>query len=118
LINDTSFGTGLDHSGNHIVWETLYETIRDAVFENFGGGFAHSRFHNVVEFYLKLLRVAGALADFLFNMNTYRVVKSHTFLLAVKGVFWEHHICVFLNVGVKVFLRLEDNSTRVIQLLN
>ena len=98
--------------------ESLDETMRDAIFQNFGSSLTHRGLHHIIKFDLKLFLIASALSDLLLDLDSDRVVKSHAPFLAIEGVFRDGHVRVLLDLRVEILLRLEHNSTRVVELLD
>ena len=43
LVNDSTFGSSLDHSRDHVLREALYQAIRNAVFEYLRRHLPHGR---------------------------------------------------------------------------
>ena len=110
LINDSTFGSSLNHGGDHVFGKALDKAIWYAVFENFRSCLPHSRLHLVVKLNLELLSVSLALANLLLDLHPYWIFKCHALFLTGEGVLRNGHLRELLNFRVKVFLRLEHNS--------
>ena len=59
-----------------------------------------------------------ALSDFIFNRDSDGIVKSHALFVSVERIFRQCHIGELLDVSVKALFRLEDDSIRIVELLN